>query len=145
MYIYIIYACLASYLNVIGSIMSSSKKVHLLKFKKLCFEAHIHIITNWSWCLFSESIHRILDHSWQLILKNENSGLACESEQSMEAAHKKTKMYMGTSGKEVLSQGELRGHHQARLGKGGPRRRLPRQIGPLHNAVLMVTGHRAVH
>ena len=41
----------------------------------------------WPWVLFGESLHRFVDHSWEMILLNSSHGLATKNESSCEAVH----------------------------------------------------------
>ena len=54
---------IVNHANVISRIITTHKEINLLKYKELCVRAHIHIIRNWNWVLFGKSVHRLLDHS----------------------------------------------------------------------------------
>ena len=61
-------AKMVSHANVISRIITTQKKINLLRYKELCERAHIHIIRNWNWVLFDEAVHRLLDPSPELVL-----------------------------------------------------------------------------
>ena len=75
-------------ISVIGRVAASSHKVKVLQLRSFSQEYHMFIVTTWSWILFSESIHRLVDHLWEFILLNLNHGLANQSEQGLEGSHK---------------------------------------------------------
>ena len=75
-------------LSVVGRVVSSGRLVKVLDFRKFCLETNVFIISTWDWCLISESLHRLLGHSWEMIILNRNYGLLTESEQGSECSHK---------------------------------------------------------
>ena len=75
-------------MSVIGRVAASTKRVHLVELQKFCTDFHLFLIRTWPWILFSESVHRLVDHLWEFCLINKNQGLAALSEQSLEASHK---------------------------------------------------------
>ena len=75
-------------LSVIGRVVLSGRLIHVLKFRKFCLECYIFILSTWSWCLLAESLHRLLGHTWEMIILNMNHGLLAESEQGSESSHK---------------------------------------------------------
>jgi len=84
---------LLSHLNVAARVVSTKRKIKLTKYREFCRQTHIQIVRLYPWALFSESLHRLLDHTWEQILLNDCYGLANESEQSMESSHK-TQRYL---------------------------------------------------
>ena len=75
-------------LSVIGRVAASKGKVKVLKLRQFCQDYHLFLVTTWPWILMSESVHRLVDHLWELVLLNSNCGLATHSEQSLESTHK---------------------------------------------------------
>ena len=60
----------------------------MFEFREYCLETYVFILETWSWCQVSESVHRLLAHSWEMIVLNNNFALLSESEQGSEAGHK---------------------------------------------------------
>ena len=75
-------------LSVIGRVVSSNQLITVLDFRQYCLETYIFILTNWNWCLLAESLHRLLGHTWEMIVLNINHGLLSEFEQGSECSHK---------------------------------------------------------
>ena len=82
------YSRLLEGLSVIGRVAASQGRVKLLKLRQFCQDYHLFLVTTWPWILMSESVHRLVDHLWELVLLNGNRGLATQSEQSLESTHK---------------------------------------------------------
>ena len=57
-------------LSVVGRVVSSGRLVKVLEFRKFCLETYVFILTTWGWCLVSESLHRLLGHSWEMMVLN---------------------------------------------------------------------------
>ena len=75
-------------LGIVGRIASSSSLVKIFKLRDFCTNVHVTISNAFPWCLFGESVHRLLDHIWELCLLNDCHGLARLSESSFESVHK---------------------------------------------------------
>ena len=75
-------------LAVIGRVTSSKGLVKVFAFRKYCLACYQFILEKWSWCQISESVHRLLAHTWEMIVLNNNHGLMAESEQGSECSHK---------------------------------------------------------
>ena len=75
-------------LSVIGRVTSSSRLIKVYAFRKYCLACYEFILDKWSWCQVSESVHRLLAHTWEMIILNKNHGLMNESEQGSECSHK---------------------------------------------------------
>jgi hypothetical protein len=75
-------------LAVIGRVVSSGQLVKVLEFRSYCLDTYIFILSKWRWCLLAESLHRLLGHTWEMMVLNLNHGLLAESEQGSECSHK---------------------------------------------------------
>ena len=75
-------------LGIIGRIASSCNVVKIFKLRDFCSQVHMTISDAFPWCLMGESVHRLLDHVWELCLLNDCHGLARFSESSFESVHK---------------------------------------------------------
>ena len=73
---------------MISRVVSSSGRIKFLDLRAFCRDLHIFIVETWPWVLFGESLHRLIDHSWEYILLNGTYGLANKSESSCESVHK---------------------------------------------------------
>ena len=74
--------------SVIGRVAACNVRVKVLELRKYCIEYHMFVSSIWSWILWGETSHRLVDHLWELILLNRNRGLGNDSEQSFESSHK---------------------------------------------------------
>ena len=75
-------------ISVISRVVRSSGRIKFLDLRAFCRDLHIFIVETWPWVLFGESLHRLIDHSWEYILLNGTYGLANKSESSCESVHK---------------------------------------------------------
>lgn len=73
---------------VIGRVVSSSGRVKFLQLRSFSRDLHMFIVETWPWVLFGESLHRLVDHSWEHIVLNGSYGLASKNESSCESVHK---------------------------------------------------------
>ena len=60
---------------------SSEDEIDIQKYTQLCKDVSVKIVESFSWARMSESIHRILAHSPELIASNNNKGLGGHSEE----------------------------------------------------------------
>ena len=75
-------------LGIIGRVASSKSLVKIFKLRDFCTNVHVTISNAFPWCLVGESVHRLVDHIWELCLLNDCHGLARLSESSFESVHK---------------------------------------------------------
>ena len=75
-------------LGIIGRVASSDSHVRVFKLRDFCSTVHVIISNAFPWCLLGESVHRLLDHIWELRLLNDCHGLARLSESGFESVHK---------------------------------------------------------
>ena len=74
--------------SAVKVINSQKRKVNVEKMKKLCTEVNFVLVLFFPWVKVSPSVHRILAHSWEVILFNDGFGLGGESEEGLEALNK---------------------------------------------------------
>ena len=60
----------------------------MFDYRKFCLETYTFILQTWPWAQISETVHRMLGHSWQFIVLNYNQGLLSQAESGSEATHK---------------------------------------------------------
>ena len=60
---------------------SSEDEIDIQKYSQLCKDVSVKIVVTFGWARMSESIHRILAHSPELIQSNNNRGLGGHSEE----------------------------------------------------------------
>ena len=75
-------------MNVINRIMSSDSHIKVFDYRKYCLDTYIFILETWPWVQVSEAIHRLLGHSFEFIVLNQNCGLKTVGEQGSEATHR---------------------------------------------------------
>ena len=66
---------------IIRTMNSSGRKIDVKKYDKLCKDVNVEIIKMFPWAKISESMHRVLAHSAELIEDNGNFGLGGQSEE----------------------------------------------------------------
>ena len=81
-------------LSTILSIVSSTRKVNLEKFKLLCDEASFNICDNFSWSQINHTLHGPLHHGVELISRNDGYGLGSLSEECLESNNKDIRNYL---------------------------------------------------
>ena len=74
-------------LAVINRVMSSDSVVRVLDFRSYCLETYEQILTDFPSASVSESVHRLLSHTWEFIVLNENCGLLRQGEGGSESMH----------------------------------------------------------
>jgi hypothetical protein len=67
---------------------SQREKIDTIKYRELCTDIQLKIVTHFPWAKISPSIHRVLAHSPELIELNEGLGLGSKSEEGLEALNK---------------------------------------------------------
>ena len=76
-------------MNVILRIASTKKhKIDIIKFRMLCNDTYIHILTNLKWVDLTPTVHKVLAHAPELIENNLCMGVGNLSEEGLEACHK---------------------------------------------------------
>ena len=75
-------------MNVVNRVMSSDSRIKVFDYRKYCLDTYIFILETWPWVLVSEAIHRLLGHSFEFIVLNQNCGLKTVAEQGSEATHR---------------------------------------------------------
>ena len=81
-------------LSTILSVVSSSRKVELVKFKDLCDITTFHLCDNFPWVKINHTLHGTLHHSVELISLNDGYGLCNLSEEGLEANNKDIRNYL---------------------------------------------------
>ena len=81
-------------LSTILSIVSSSRKVNLEKFKVLCDETSLNICDNFPWSQINHTLHGPLHHGVELISRNDGYGLGSLSEECLESNNKDIRNYL---------------------------------------------------
>lgn len=79
--------CLLQRLNVINRVMSCDSVVKVMAFRSYCLETYTMILTNFSTASVSETLHRLLAHTWEFMVLNENCGLLRSGEGGSESMH----------------------------------------------------------
>ena len=67
---------------------SQRELVDVGKYKEMCKETHLRIVETFKWAKISQSIHKVLAHSAELIEANEGYGLGTKSEEGLEGLNK---------------------------------------------------------
>ena len=80
-------------LSTILSVMASSHKVALIKFKQLCDETSFNLFDNFPWVKINHTLHGTLHHSIEVISLNDGHGLGNFSEVYLEAHSKDIRNY----------------------------------------------------
>ena len=81
-------------ISTILSVVSSSRKVELVKFKELCDLTSFNLCDNFSWVKINHTLHGTLHHSVELITLNDGYGLGKLSEECLEANNKDIRNYL---------------------------------------------------
>ena len=66
---------------IIRTMNSSGRRINVEKYDKLCKDVNVAIVEMFPWAKISESMHRVLAHSAELIEDNGNFGLGGQSEE----------------------------------------------------------------
>ena len=74
-------------LSVINRVMSSDSVVKIMKFRSYCLETYTMIVSNFPTASVTETLHRLLAHTWEFMVLNENRGLLCSGEGGSESMH----------------------------------------------------------
>ena len=74
-------------LNVINRVMSSDSVVKIMAFRSYCLDTYTMILTNFPTASVSETLHRLLSHTWEFMILNENCGLLRSGEGGSESMH----------------------------------------------------------
>ena len=80
-------ASLLQRLSVINRVMSSDSVVKIFHFRSYCLATYELILATWPWASISETVHRLLGHTWEFIILNNNCGLLCQGEGGSESMH----------------------------------------------------------
>ena len=94
-------------LSTILSVVSSSQKVDLVKFKSLCLEASYNICDNFSWTRINHTLHGPLHHGVELITGNDGYGLGSLSEECLEANNKDIRNYLQFPSRKVSPEAQV--------------------------------------
>ena len=60
----------------------------MFQFEVYCLDTYEFLLTTWPWIRVSETVHRLLAHTTDIIILNKNQGLVRISEQGSESMHK---------------------------------------------------------
>ena len=74
-------------LTVINRVMSSDSLVKVLEFRSYCLETYEQILTDFPFASVSETVHRLLAHTWEFVVLNGNRGLLRQGEGGSESMH----------------------------------------------------------
>ena len=74
-------------LTVINRVMSSDSVVKIIEFRSYCLETYTMIVSNFPTASVTETLHRLLAHTWEFMVLNENRGLLCSGEGGSESMH----------------------------------------------------------
>ena len=69
-------------------INSQKRKVNVEKLRLLTKETNLKLVETFPWAVISPSVHRVLAHSWEVVMANEGFGLGGLSEEGLEALNK---------------------------------------------------------
>ena len=94
-------------LSTILSVVSSSQKVDLVKFKSLCLEASYNICDNFSWTRINHTLHGPLHHGVELITRNDGYGLGSLSEECLESNNKDIRNYLQFLSRKVSPEAQV--------------------------------------
>ena len=75
-------------LSVINRVMSSDSVIKVMEFRSYCLDTYTMILANFPNASISETVHRLLSHTWEFLVLNENSGLKSQGEGGSESMHK---------------------------------------------------------
>ena len=67
-------------------INSQKRKVDVEKVRELGQQVYLQLVQLFPWVAVTPSVHRILAHSWEVILLNDSYGLGGQSEEGLEAS-----------------------------------------------------------
>ena len=81
-------------ISTILSVVSSSHKVQLVKFKELCDLTSFNLCDNFSWVKINHTLHGTLHHSVELITLIDRFGLGNLSEECLEPNNKDIRNYL---------------------------------------------------
>jgi hypothetical protein len=74
-------------LSTISRVVSSDQLIRVFAYKEYCLQTYLFILETWPWVHVSETVHRLLAHSWEVIVLNYNYGLKKAAEQGNESLH----------------------------------------------------------
>ena len=74
-------------LAVINRVMSSDSVVKVLEFRSYCLETYEKILRDFPFASVSETVHRLLSHTWEFLVLNGNCGLLRQGEGGSESMH----------------------------------------------------------
>ena len=71
--------------TLVKVINSQKRKVDVDKVRKLGQQVYLQLVQLFPWVVVTPSVHRILAHSWEVVLFNHSFGLGSQSEEGLEA------------------------------------------------------------
>ena len=74
-------------LSVINRVMSSDSVVKIMQFRSYCLDTYTMILRTFPTASVSETVHRLLSHTWEFMVLNENCGLLRSGEGGSESMH----------------------------------------------------------
>ena len=72
-------------LSIVLSVVSSTRKIDLTKFKRLCYETSLNISNHFPWVSVNHTLHGLIHHSTELISINDSYALGSLSDECLEA------------------------------------------------------------
>ena len=72
--------------SLVKVINSQKRKVDVDKVRQIGQQVYLELVQLFPWAVISPSVHRILAHSWEVILLNDSFGLGGLSEEGLEAS-----------------------------------------------------------
>ena len=83
-------------LCVIIRVVSSKGTVNALRYRTICTELYVLMLKELPWISITPTIHKLLGHTWELILENEGKGLGSLDESGLEACNKVLRRFRTT-------------------------------------------------
>ena len=74
-------------LAVVNRVMSSDSVVKVLEFRSYCLKTYEQILNDFPFASVSETVHRLLSHTWEFVVLNGNCGLLRQGEGGSESMH----------------------------------------------------------
>ena len=74
-------------LAVVNRVMSSDSVVKVLEFRSYCLETYEQILNDFPFASVSETVHRLISHTWEFVVLNGNCGLLRQGEGGSESMH----------------------------------------------------------
>ena len=80
--------------TLVKVINSQKRKVDVEKVRNLGQQVYLQLVQLFPWVVVTPSVHRILAHSWEVMLLNDSYGLGDQSEEGSEASAANSKILL---------------------------------------------------